>query len=207
MRNAGEKQGHFVGQHIRQGRATPLVGYVDDVDLRHRLQVLGRNMLRRRNAAGSVAHAVFARIGKKFLDAFHRQFRTNGNPDRGRTHVHHRHEILQRIKRQFFIQHAHDRQVRRHHDQVVAVLRQPRHFPHANTAAGTWLVFDNELLAHLGGQLLRQHPRHDVGHAACGIRHDDAHHLVGERCLGLCRGHAQGRPQQKRGQKPAGRFE
>ncbi|MNL45118.1 hypothetical protein D3C87_1677350 [compost metagenome] len=63
--------------------------------------------------------------------------------------------------------------------QDVAVGRGIRHVAGADRAARAGLVFNHHGGAQLGAQLRREHAADDVGGAARGKRHDQAHGLVG----------------------------
>jgi hypothetical protein len=67
-------------------------------------------------------------------------------------------------------EHRHRRQ-----EQRVAIRMRPRHDIGRQRAAGADLVLDQELLADLFAQALRDHARDAVGIAARGERHGDDH--------------------------------
>jgi len=84
-------------------------------------------------------------------------------------------EVLERIVGDRRIERRIDHEVRAVDQERVAVGRRLRGAAGADVAAGAADVLDIELLAHLLGQLRRDHPREQVGRAAGCERNDHAH--------------------------------
>ena len=68
---------------------------------------------------------------------------------------------------------------RRCRQQHVAVGIGARHDALADRAAGAGFVFDDELLAKLAAEPVKDDPRNDIGGAARTERNDDPDRLVG----------------------------
>ncbi|MNT78146.1 hypothetical protein D3C72_2173540 [compost metagenome] len=66
------------------------------------------------------------------------------------------------------------------HEQGISVWRRGRHKLAAERSAGTRPVIDNEFLAEIFAQALRNNPCDSVHRSAGGIRDYDSYRLVGE---------------------------
>ena len=194
-----EHQVHGAADQVEQRRAGAAVGEVDHEGAGARLEELARQVDRGAVAAGR--HVQLARVGLGITD----QVGHGIDLQRfGLGRVHHQHvghtghqrdrrEVLDRVIGQLGIERGIDA-MRAHgaHQQGVAVGCRLGHLGRADVAASAGLVVDQEGLAKGLAEFGRQRARQDVGGAARGKGHHDAHGLVGPGGLGLGQARQQG---------------
>ena len=166
--------------HIRQRRAGAFIRHVQDINASGGLKNLDRDMRVGVVAArGPVQLArVAPGIDQQFFHVGRRHPHIRNDDAGGRTDMHDRGEIGQRIGRTPPQQHVVDAGPRISQEQRIAIRRGIGHRLRADRATGTTAVVDDELLAQSFRELLREQTRHDVIRTPGRKRHDHAHWLV-----------------------------
>ena len=180
--------------HVAQRGAAAAIRNVPDVGAGHALEQFHIDVMRRAHAARRIAE--LARLGLGELDELghrvRRQRRVDDQHERHRGDERDRRKINERIVRQLLVDARVEGQRRaRRRQQRVTVGRGARHIGAAGGGALPGAVLDDEGLAQLPFEALRQEPRQRVGSAAGGVRHHDAHRLgrvVSCRGVPVCRG-------------------
>ncbi len=175
---------HVAAHHVQQGRTRAAVGHVQHVGAGHALEQFAREVDGGAVAAGG--HVELARMGLGVADeVLHardalraRLLGIDFHHVRHRGHQRDRHEVLDGVVGQLAVERAVDA-VGAHgaHEQRVAVGWRLGDDLRADVAARARAVVHHELLTEGAAQFGRDGPREDVGGAAGGEGHDDAHGL------------------------------
>ena len=174
--HAAENKLDLAGDHIGDGGPHAFVRNMHGLRVRHDLEQFRREM---RTAAGprrAEIERFRMRAGKrdKFLHVARGHFRVRDQHVRLKCEERHRREILEHVIRERRPGGGIDDETRRRYKQRVAVRRGLRRQLRADDGPAAGAVIDDDLLPPHFRQLLRDHARHDVGAAACRVRHDDA---------------------------------
>ena len=166
------------GEQIVHRRRRRLVGHVRHLDAGQALQQLGAEMMHRAGPARAVVQPVRLGLGERDQvgDRFHRRIVVDHQEERRRRQQRHRHEILERLVGHLLAHRhvdGHGRAGGLH--QRVAVRRRAHDLHGGERRRGARPVLDDERLAELLLELLRDQPRQQVGAAAGGERHHDGH--------------------------------